>query len=79
MIIRSLELDALYLASILAAILSEKNLFPVGHVSFRQADLELQVEEFLKNQNSRLLRTCLIVLISFLFIPNIFQAQNCGL
>ncbi|MBK8397205.1 MAG: ATP-dependent helicase HrpB [Leptospiraceae bacterium] len=52
MIISSSKLGLLYIASILSAILNEKNLFSVGHFSYKQVDLGLQVEEFLKNQHS---------------------------
>ncbi len=52
MIVSSLAVGDLYLASILAAVLNEKNIFSAGHSSYRQADLALQIEEFLKNQNS---------------------------
>lgn len=52
MIVSSSATGDLYLASILAAVLNEKNLFSAGHSSYRQADLALQIEEFLKNPNS---------------------------
>ena len=52
MIVSSSTQNNLYLACILAAVLNEKNLFSVGHFSYRQADLSLQIDEFLKNENS---------------------------
>ncbi len=52
MVISSLKLELLYLAALLVSILNEKNLFSVGHSSYRQADLTLQMDEFLKNPNS---------------------------
>jgi len=52
MVINSLQLDLLNLASLLASILNEKNIFSTGHSAYRQADLALQVEEFLTNPNS---------------------------
>lgn len=52
MVISSQAINELNLASILAALLNEKNIFPVGHFSHRQVNLSLQAEEFLKNPNS---------------------------
>jgi ATP-dependent helicase HrpB len=52
MIVISLTTGDLYIASLLAAVLNEKNLFSAGHSSYRQADLALQIEEYLKNPNS---------------------------
>lgn len=52
MVISSIAINELNLASILAALLNEKNIFSVGHFSHRQANLSLQVEEFLNNPNS---------------------------
>lgn len=52
MIVSSSATGDLYLASLLAAVLNEKNLFSAGHSSYRQADLALQIEEFLRNPNS---------------------------
>lgn len=52
MVISSFSINELYLAAIIAALLTEKNIFSVGHLSHRQANLRLQVEEFLNNPNS---------------------------
>ena len=52
MIVTCFHTEDLYLACILAALLNEKNIFSAGHFSYRQADLALQMEEFLKNPNS---------------------------
>lgn len=41
-----------YLACIIASILNEKSLFTSNHFSYNQADLKLEVEEFLENPNA---------------------------
>ncbi|HMV41005.1 MAG TPA: ATP-dependent helicase HrpB [Leptospiraceae bacterium] len=54
MLYQTKDTKEFYLACLIASILTEKSLFTANHFSFKQSDIALEVEEFLKNQNSYL-------------------------